>query len=325
MMTHKLSSTVTQILNILNDGTIHTGIDIGEALGISRTAVWKVIKRLQKYNIDIQSQHKGYHLKEPLILLDQKKIEPFLSRKKISLEICESLETTSHYLKNKMPLKGQTACLAEYQSMGRGRLGRKWLSPFGRNIYCSLSGVFKKDLGEMSGLSLAVAVLTANALESFDSRIKLSLKWPNDLYINNQKLGGILIELMGEAYGNCQAIIGIGLNVNMKDIKLPDLDQPWISLEHIVLEKLDRNIIVGYILRTIFEGLEVFEHKGLEAFLPEWEKYDLLRNQKVSLNTGAGKVSGIACGVDSQGFLLLENALGSIQKFSYGDTSLLKD
>ena len=64
MMTHKLSSTVTQILNILNDGTIHTGIDIGEALGISRTAVWKVIKRLQKYNIDIQSQHQGYHLKE---------------------------------------------------------------------------------------------------------------------------------------------------------------------------------------------------------------------------------------------------------------------
>jgi BirA family biotin operon repressor/biotin-[acetyl-CoA-carboxylase] ligase len=301
------------------------GTTSGNALGISRTAVWKVIKRLQKYNIDIQSQHQGYYLKEPLILLDQRKIEPFLAGKRISLEIFETLESTSHYLKSKIPLETQTVCLAEYQSMGRGRLGRKWLSPFGRNIYCSLSGVFKKDIGEMSGLSLAVGILTAKALESFNPQIKLRLKWPNDLYINNQKLGGILIELMGEAYGNCQAIIGIGLNVNMKDIELPELDQPWISLEHIVQEKLNRNIIVGHILRTILEGLEVFQHKGLEAFLPEWEQYDLLRNQKVSLNTGAGKVSGIARGVDSQGFLLLENTSGSIQKFSYGDTSLLKD
>lgn len=324
-MSHKLSATVTQILNILNDGKIHTGNDIGNALGISRTAVWKVVKRLQKYNIDIQSQHQGYHLKEPLILLDQKKIESFLSSKKISLEIFESLESTSHYLKSKMPFKKQTACLAEYQSMGRGRLGRKWLSPFGRNIYCSLSGFFKKDIGEMSGLSLAVAVLTANALKSFNPQINLSLKWPNDLYINNQKLGGILIELIGEAYGNCQAIIGIGLNVNMRDTDLVGLDQPWISLEHIIQEKLDRNIIVGYILRTIFEGLEVFQQEGLEAFLSEWEKYDLLRNQKVSLNTGLGQVTGIARGVDSQGFLLVENTSGNIQKFSYGDTFLLKD
>ncbi|OJX14359.1 MAG: biotin--[acetyl-CoA-carboxylase] ligase [Caedibacter sp. 37-49] len=325
MIPHKLSSTIPQILNILNDGRIHTGIDIGNDLGISRTAVWKVIKRLQKYNIDIQSQHKGYYLKEPLILLDQRKIEPFLADKRISLEIFETLESTSHYLKSIMPLENQTVCLSEYQSMGRGRLGRRWLSPFGHNIYCSLSSIFKKDIVEMSGLSLVVAVLTANALESFNPRLKVGLKWPNDLYMNNQKLGGILIELMGEAYGNCQAIIGIGLNVNMKDIKLAGLDQPWISLEHITQEKLDRNFIVGYILRTIFEGLDVFQHKGLEAFLPEWEKYDLLRNQKVSLNTGAGKVFGIARGVDSQGLLLVEDSTGSIQKFSYGDASLFKD
>ena len=324
-MSHKLSSTVTQVLNILNDGTSHSGIDIGNALGISRTAVWKVVKRLHKYNIDIQSKPQGYQLKEPLLLLDQKKIEPFLSDKKISLEIFESLESTSHYLKSKMPFKTQTICLSEYQSKGRGRLGRKWVSPFGRKIYCSFSGVFKKDIGEMSGLSLVVAILTANALEACNPKIKIQLKWPNDFYINNRKMGGILIELMGEAYGNCQAIIGIGLNVNMKDIELVDLDQPWISLEHVVQEKLDRNIIIGNILLTMLEGLEVFNHKGLEVFLAEWEKYDLLKNQKVSLDIGGSKVVGISRGIDHQGFLLVENAAGSIQKFSYGDTSLLKD
>ncbi len=324
-MSHKLSSTVTQILNILNDGNIHSGIDIGNALGISRTAVWKVVKRLQKYNIDIQSQSQGYHLKEPLILLDQKKIAPFLSNKEISLEIYESIESTSHYLKSKIPLKTQTICLAEYQSKGRGRLGRKWLSPFGCNIYCSLSSVFKKDIAEMSGLSLAVAILAANALEACNPKINIKLKWPNDLYINNRKMGGILIELIGEAYGICQAIIGLGLNVNMKAVELLDLDQPWISLEHVIQEKLDRNIIVGNVLRIILEGLEVFHHKGLEVFLSEWEKYDLLKNQKVSLDMGGSKVFGIARGIDHQGFLLVENASGSIHKFSYGDASLLKD
>lgn len=324
-MSHKLSLTLSQVLQILNDGQIHTGIDIGNTLGISRTAVWKIIKRLQKYGVEIQSRHQGYSLECPLILLDQQAIELFLPNRNITLDIFETLASTSTYLKNKTAVQEGTICLAEHQTQGKGRLGRKWLSPFGRNIYSSLFCVFQKDISEMSGLSLVVGVLIAKALESLNPQLNLQVKWPNDLYINNQKLGGILIDLTAEAHGNCQAVISMGLNVNMKGVRLANVDQPWISLEHVLHEKLDRNKVVGHIFQTLLEGLDIFRRKGLEVFLAEWEKYDYLKNQKVSLNIGSEKIIGVARGIDTQGFLLVENDLGPIQKFSYGDAQLFRD
>lgn len=128
-MAHQLSPTTLKVLDILNDGKIQAGSDIAATLEISRTAIWKIIQRLKKYNVDIQTQHQGYCLSSPVILFDQKKIQRELKKLKITLEIFESLPSTSDYLKSKLPLKNAHFCLAEHQSKGRGRLGRTWSSP----------------------------------------------------------------------------------------------------------------------------------------------------------------------------------------------------
>lgn len=321
-MAHHLSSTISKVLDILNDGAVHAGSDIAETLAISRTAVWKIIQRLKKYHVDIHSQHQGYQLTSPLILFDKKKIESLVDRSKITMEIFEHIPSTNNYLKEKYPLKNNHFCISEYQSKGRGRLGRAWASPFGRNIYCSFRYVFNKDIGEIAGLSLVVGILIARALEGLSPTLKPQLKWPNDIYVNNQKMGGILIDLMAEANGHCTAIIGIGLNVNMKDEGSKDIDQPWTSLEHALNEKLDRNSVVAQLMQSIVGGIEVFHEKGMEPFLSEWQRYDLLLNQEVSLTMGKQAISGIAKGVNSHGYLLLELPSGNIEPFSYGDTTL---
>lgn len=325
MTPHQLPSTTFKIVDILSDCKIHAGTNIAATLGISRTAVWKVIKRLKEYNLPIESKHQGYHLNFPLILLDKKKIEDLLKDPRVTLEVFETIPSTSHYLRNKTPLKSMSFCLAEHQSKGRGRLGRSWSSPFGRNIYCSFSYTFNKDISEMSGLSLVIGILIANALESLNPKLKPLLKWPNDIYLNDQKVGGILIDLIAEAHGNCTAIISVGLNVNMKDVPLDGVDQPWCSLEHVLNEKLDRNVVIVRMVESILKGMDVFHEVGIEPFLPEWKRYDLLEGKKVSVSTGKETLSGISRGISLLGYLLLEHPSGDVEKFSYGDTTLLKN
>src|SRR5437868_14518990 len=104
-MAHELSSTTLKILSILNDCKIHAGTEIADRLHISRTAVWKVINRLKEYNIDIQSQHHGYLLNSPLVLVNKKEIENLMKESRITLECFETLPSTTDYLKNKAPLK----------------------------------------------------------------------------------------------------------------------------------------------------------------------------------------------------------------------------
>lgn len=321
-MTHELSSTTLALLNILNDGQRHAGTEIAEILGVSRMAIWKVIQRLKNYNIGIKSEHLGYRLESPLILLERSKIQKYI-HKDIAIDIFESLPSTNDYLKNLGSATSPHICLAEHQTNGRGRLGRSWASPFGRNIYCSISYVFKKDISEMAGLSLLVGILTAKALEAVNQRFKPRLKWPNDIYIEGKKAGGILIDLIAEANGTCKAILGIGLNVNMKDIPLKDVEN-WICLEEVVDQKLDRNKLVGEIINSLFKGMETFANQGFESFLPDWKRLDFLDNKKVSLTSGQEVHSGIAKGISPQGYLTLELPQG-LKQFSYGDTSLLKD
>ena len=138
-------------------------------------------------------------------------------------------------------------------------------------------------------------------------------------------MGGILIDITAEAHGNCRATMSIGLNVNMKNIVLKGVDQPWTSLEHILNERLDRNLVVVQLIQTIFNGLQVFLEKGMVPFLADWKRFDLLENKKISVNSGAEIFSGIGRGINPQGYLLLELPSGEVRKLSCGDTTLLKD
>lgn len=317
-------STLIQVVNLLNDGQIRSGSDIGEKLGISRTAVWKVIHRLKNYKVQIDAEAKGYRLETPLSLLESLKVMGQLKYPELKLHIFESIPSTHEALKNDTSKQNLLCYLAEHQSQGRGRLGRSWTSPFGRNISCSLSYAFQKDISELSGLSLVVGILMIQALKSLYPSLKFSLKWPNDIYLEGKKLGGILINLTAEAHGNCMAILSLGLNVNMKDFPLEGVDQAWISLENVLQKRSDRNRVAATLLNFILEGLERFHEQGMAPFLAEWEKVDFLKDQEITINTGHTLVSGIANGINEKGCLLLQLPSGAIHPCSYGDATLLK-
>ncbi len=322
-MARQLSTTTLKILEILNDCHVHTGSALATKLGISRTAIWKVIKRLKSYDIPIKTQRLGYQLEAPLILLDKKKIIPSLKELNANLEIFESLSSTNDYLKDKKIFQENSCfCFAEHQSKGRGRMGRVWASPFGRNIYFSFSYMFNKDITDLSGLSLVIGILVIKALETLNEKLKLTLKWPNDIYSSNKKIGGILIDMVGEVHGNCRAIIGIGLNVNMKNIILDSVNQPWSSLENLLDTQLDRNIIASRLIKTLLEGLKVFLKEGFKPFYLEWGHYDELQGKTVLIKASQSTVTGISRGIDQEGHLLLELSNGSFKHFSYGDVSL---
>jgi BirA family biotin operon repressor/biotin-[acetyl-CoA-carboxylase] ligase len=321
-MGHELSPTTFKILDILNDCQTHTGTEIAEHLHISRNAVWKAIQRLKKHHVVIHSRHGGYVLETPLVLLDKNKIKNLVEEPGISVACFETVTSTNDVLKDAPFSDAPQICLAEYQSKGRGRMGRPWASYFGRNIHCSFSYTFEKDISELSGLSLAIAILTAKALNSFNQNLHPFLKWPNDIYLNNQKAGGILIDINAEAHGKCTAIIGVGLNVNMKGLELQGIDQPWTSLEYALNRQVDRNLVIVHLINTLLKGMRIFAENGMKPFLANWKRYDFLENKAISVIQGSTHISGIARGITSQGHLRLELPSGDIQTFSYGDTSI---
>lgn len=319
----KSNFNLIDIVEILNDGNFHDGSKMGKDLNLTRAAIWKSVKKLKEYGISFEvSTSKGYKLSEPLQLLDIRKIRKLITDQNIPIDILESINSTNAYLK---PFKNDNnspkICLAEYQEIGKGRLGRNWHSPFGQNIYFSLLYNFKKDISELSGLSLIIGLTIVKTLENYGKNFQV--KWPNDVIYENAKLAGTLIEMQAEANGSCQAIIGIGINVNMiKDDK--NVDQLWISLRKITNQYIDRNSLIAAFINNLLIYIKKFEDYGLKAFIDEWKNYDALYNKKIDLKNLNSQISGIVKGINEQGNLMLELENGDIKSFASGDTTIMK-
>ena len=221
-MLKKFNDILVKIAGLLSDGEYHDGVTLGKQLGVSRAAVWKMIKKLIHYGIHIEAvKGRGYVLREPLILLDRMQIIESCSVPQLrasQIEILESVSSTNDYLKKFKSPASVKFCLAEHQLGGRGRLQRQWYSPFGRNIYLSCLYSFQKDISELAGLSLVTSLAILKALRNWVADEKLAVKWPNDIFFENKKLAGSLIEIQAETHGVSQVIIGIGLNVNMASL-----------------------------------------------------------------------------------------------------------
>lgn len=314
---------IDRLLSLLADGRFHSGQSIGDYLGVSRTAVWKQIKKLQSVGVEIDSVHgKGYRLHQSLELLESNKIAQELSEvvkeSVSSIEVCLSVESTNTHLM-RMVNSHRFICLAEQQTAGRGRRGREWISPFGQNIYLSLGWYFQGGVAQLEGLSLAVAVAVCRALE--ESGVEdVGLKWPNDLLFQNRKLGGILLEMSGDTDGICKVVVGIGLNVNMSNTQ-NKIDQPWISVGEIIGKKISRDRLAGKLINQLVLILLQFEDKGFLPFRDEWIKRDLFFEKNIKLVTASLQVEGIEKGVDDRGALCVLTHKG-LQKFYGGEVSV---
>ncbi len=187
------------LLRALSKGGFHSGEELGDELGISRAAVSKHIKGIQGWGVDIfRVQGKGYQLANPLQLLDESVLNSSVATPFALIPVIES--TNQYILDNARELDSGFVCIAEYQSKGRGRRGREWISPFGSNLYLSMFWQLEAGMAAAMGLSLVVGIAIAEAIEKLGIE-GIKLKWPNDLYHNDKKLAGILVEMSGQAGG----------------------------------------------------------------------------------------------------------------------------
>ncbi|MDO8953854.1 MAG: bifunctional biotin--[acetyl-CoA-carboxylase] ligase/biotin operon repressor BirA [Gammaproteobacteria bacterium] len=323
----KLSPLLKKLVAILNDGEFHSGNDLGETLKVSRAAIWKNIKQLIDYGLAIESLHgKGYRLAEALIILDEDRLKKALNPGICSrLEVFATMPSTQDYIKQNLkdPV-GNRLCLAEQQTMGRGRLGRSWFSDFGRNICLTYLWQTEKDLSQLGGLSLVVGLSLVEAIKASGIDIPLKVKWPNDIICHDKKMAGILIELTTEAYSNSQVMIGIGLNVNAVDTEDKSITQAWTSLRKETHKALDRNEIVLKLMPILYNFLNQFEQQGLESFMPLWQHYDYLQGKTISLITGNTELNGKVLGINGQGLLSLQLPDGKQKSFASGEASIKK-
>ncbi|QAX87218.1 bifunctional biotin--[acetyl-CoA-carboxylase] synthetase/biotin operon repressor [Pseudomonas sp. DTU12.3] len=308
------------LLNLLKDGRFHSGQDLGEALGISRSAVWKQLQHLEaELGLSIHKvRGRGYQLASPLMLLDSLKISTMAPNWPVT--VLDSVDSTNAEALRSIG-QGNSApflVLAERQVSGRGRRGRKWVSPFAENLYYSLVLRIDGGMRQLEGLSLVVGLAVMQTLRSFGV-VNAGLKWPNDVLVGNKKIAGILLELIGDPADVCHVVLGIGINVNMQTAD--EVDQQWTSIRLESGNNCDRNALVAELSKQLDTYIQRHQAGGFSVLREEWEANHLWQERSVSLIAGTNHIDGVVLGIDNQGALRLR--VNGVEKvFSGGELSL---
>jgi BirA family biotin operon repressor/biotin-[acetyl-CoA-carboxylase] ligase len=292
------------LIELLSDGQVHSGAALAEKLGVSRTAIWKQIRRAINKGADIATiRGHGYRLVSRVDPLNRALILDGIApdRKEVlALTLLDEVDSTNAEVirQNTAGTPGIPVVIADCQTSGRGRRGRVWQSPRGENLYLSMGLTFQGGFRVLDGLSLVLGVAVANALERFGVP-EVGLKWPNDIFLPDGKLGGILVELQGELQeGVVQVIAGIGLNVHMS--RADGVDQPWSSLAR-ACPNVDwsRNNIASGIVEAVLDAMLLFTDVGFEDFREPWQRRDIFMGKQ--LQARDGDVEGVGCGIDDGG------------------------
>lgn len=307
------------LISILSDGGFHSGEQLGEKLGMSRAAINKHVQTLRDWGVDVFTvPGKGYSLPEPIQLLDDTFIRKHIAAD--SVTVLPVIDSTNQYLLDRLgELRSGDACVAEYQQAGRGRRGRKWFSPFGANLYLSMYWRLEQGPAAAIGLSLVIGIVMAEVLQRLGAN-DVRVKWPNDLYLQDRKLAGILVELTGKTGDAAQIVIGVGLNLTMRRVASDVVNQGWTNLQEAGI-RIDRNTLTVHLINELRDALSLFEQEGLAPYLSRWEKLDNFINRPVKLIIGDKEIFGISRGIDTQGALLLEQD-GVIKPWVGGEISL---
>lgn len=314
-----------QLLRLLSDGQFHSGSELGDVLGLSRTSIWKVLSNLQSMQIELETvKGKGYRVAGGLDLLDLDVIRSRLSAEVAqlcSVETLLSCSSTNDYIAShseSFSASSYRACFSELQTDGRGRRGRSWVSPFAKNISLSVGFTLNGGVEALSGMSLIVGIAMASALSKMGVD-NCYVKWPNDVLVNEKKICGILIELQGEATTGWNVVCGIGMNVAMTDLEGKAIDQDWIAIQECLA--VGRNDVAVSMLEELISALEIFKCHGFSAFEKLWRQYDYLYEKDLIITPT--NVKGFGAGVDSHGALQID-VLGRLQSITAGEVSVRK-
>ena len=317
------------LLRILSDGHCHSGEMLSRATGLGRSGLRGYVTRLRDHGLAVKGiRGHGYRAKS-FVPIDAYAIESMLAGSACSsagtIRRIVSTESTNTNLMASCkpgPLPSGTVCIAEWQTDGRGRRGRSWISPPGSALTFSIYWRFARARPVVGPLSLAVGVTVADALESLGYS-GIGLKWPNDLIVDGKKLGGILVDMCEGVMDECSVVIGIGLNTDLSGCDLSHIDRQVIDLKVLshVTGPPDRNRIAATIVAAVRSMMSAYGADDGQSCLDQWRRRDLLLGKNVSIATCHDVVEGVAAGIDRHGRLLIERE-GRIWPFSAGDVTV---
>lgn len=301
------------------DGFI-SGEDISGALNISRAAIWKYIQELKKEGYEIVAvPHLGYRIASSPDKLFPHEIQFGLStkvmgKKIVAYDTVDSTMDIAFDLGIHNSPEG-TVVLAEGQSRGRGRLGRNWSSPKGKGIYLSIILRPSFSPSEVSRLTLLTAVAVSEAIKNMTG-VSVSIKWPNDLLIDEKKVAGILTELNAEVDRVKFVIVGIGINVNTKTAALPE---GAASIRSVLNRSVSRVELTKEILRQIERRYNELHKHEFTAIAQRWKELSTTLNKRIKITDPGGMVEGVAVDIDKDGGLLIRKDSGVVVKKTAGD------
>jgi BirA family biotin operon repressor/biotin-[acetyl-CoA-carboxylase] ligase len=320
------------LLALLATDEPRSGGWFARALNATESEIAAGIEQLRALGIDLAVSPQGFRLKEGrrLELLDAAAIRAALREEAAGrlhqLEVLFEVDSTNTLLLGRPgpPSGFADAALAELQNAGRGRQGRRWISPFGASLALSLGWTFRDAERVESTLSLAVGVAVCRALGRIGAR-GIGLKWPNDVWFEDRKLGGVLVETRTGG-GTAQVVVGVGLNLHLSEESRRQIGTlvgilGLAALDTVCPSPPSRNALAAALLTELLSMLPLFERHGFAAFRDEWRSLDALRGRPVRVLLAQDTVEGIACGVDEDGGLLLEHG-GNVDKFIAGEASL---
>lgn len=317
---------VSPLLTLLADGRYYRVTELLSASGLDSAELSRQLGEFAQWGIELDvDSDQRYRIPGGLSLLDaaavRSSLSPIATQLLKSLQVHPVIDSTNAELLRQagQGISEGTVCTAEQQTAGRGRRGRQWVSPFGRNIYLSVLWEFAAGPSALEGLSLAVGVAVARALSNCGVD-NVRLKWPNDVFIGDAKLGGILLEMKSNAEGVCQVVVGVGINVAMPEEASAAIDQPWVDIARNG-ETTDRSRLLAALLDELLPMLAQYESKGFARWREEWLALDAYAGQPVVLISGDQRQEGIAQGVDETGALRLETSAG-LELFFGGEVSM---
>ena len=325
-MSRPLPELLLPLLRHLADGRFYSGQALAQQFGISRASICNLVHTAKTLGLNIHAvQGRGYQLVLSPTWLDHAKIVAALgyTADHYHIRILDAVDSTNSVLMHAAEAgapDGSVVC-TEYQFAGRGRRGRQWHSILGGSLTFSVLWRFEEGIAALVGLSLAVGVAIARALNRF-SRFPVKLKWPNDVLVDYRKLAGILVEIQGDIQGPSFAVVGIGLNVNLPAVHRDSIDQAVIDLEEIQV-RVDRNILLASCLVELKAVMNVMQEQGFAALRDEWEAHHAHAGQSVSLLLPDRQVvTGTALGIDDSGAFLLQSENGTPMAYNGGDIRL---
>jgi len=311
------------VLRRLANGEFHSGQALAQGLSVSRASVWSAVNEAQAMGLDVHRVHgRGYRLSEPLDWLDAARITAAVGAAGLAVDVLDCCGSTNAelLLAAERGAPSGRVLTAELQTQGRGRMGRAWHSGLATALTFSLLWRFEKAVAGLAGLSLAAGAAIARALRR--QGVAVALKWPNDLLWQERKLGGILIEVRGDALGPCAAVIGVGLNIRLSADQRRSIDQPVADLTEAAPFALRRDDWLVSVLLELAVTLKEFSAHGFSRLREEWIGYHAHQGRQVALTMHDGtRAVGTAIGVDDYGRLLLTTP-GGTQAFLSGDVSL---